>query len=141
MALILLALILQSAFMREQNCPEIPRACKKESATNGAISRRSEYRHGNKRKVWRISMTRVLIIITVVSLTVGSGVAYAMGVGAASGFSWNQAAADASARAWAAEGWCFTSGWFPWGFPCAALQPSLHPAPAHTRKHNHQFAN
>ena len=50
-------------------------------------------------------MMRMLLIITAVSLTVASGAAHAMGVGAASGFSWNQAAADASARAWAAEGW------------------------------------
>jgi hypothetical protein len=53
-------------------------------------------------------MIRMLLIITAVSLTVASGAALAMGVGAASGFSWNQAAADASARAWAAEGSC---GW------------------------------
>jgi hypothetical protein len=84
-------------------------------------------------------MMRMLLIITAVSLTVASGAAHAMGVGAASGFSWNQAAADASARAWAAEGWCFSSGWFPWGFPCAALQPPLPPNRAHVRKH--KFAN
>jgi hypothetical protein len=55
-------------------------------------------------------MMRMLLILTAVSLTVASGAAHAMGVGAASGFSWNQAAADASARAWAAEGWCFPGG-------------------------------
>jgi hypothetical protein len=84
---------------------------------------------------------RLLPIITAVSLTVASSVAYAMGVGAGSGFSWNQVAADESARAWAAEGWCFPGGWLPWGFPCAALQPPLHPARANTHKHNHKVAN
>ena len=92
-------------------------------------------------KVWRISMMRMVLIITAVSLTVASGAAHAMGVGAASGFSWNQAAADASARAWAAEGWCFPGGWFSWGVPCAALQPSPYLNGAHTRKRNHKFAN
>ena len=86
-------------------------------------------------------MMRMLLIITAVSLTVASGAAHAMGVGAASGFSWNQAAADASARAWAAEGWCFPGGWLSWGYPCAALQPSLPPNRPHARKHNHKFAN
>jgi hypothetical protein len=59
-------------------------------------------------------MMRVLLIITAVFLTVASGAAYAMGVGGSSGFSWNQVAADTSARAWAAEGWCFPGGWFSW---------------------------
>jgi hypothetical protein len=84
-------------------------------------------------------MMRMLLIITAVSLTVAPGAAYAMAVGAASGFSWNQAAADASARAWAAEGICFPGGWFSWGVPCAALQPPPHPYGAHTRRHNHKF--
>ena len=87
-------------------------------------------------------MMRMLLIITAVSLTVASDVAYA-GVGGmgVSGFSWNQAAADASARAWAAEGICFPGGWFSWGVPCAALQPPLPPNRPHARKHNHKFAN
>jgi hypothetical protein len=84
-------------------------------------------------------MMRRLLIITAVSLTVASGAAHAMGVGAASGFGWNQVAADTSARAWAAEGWCFPGGWFSWGYPCAALQPPLPPNRAHVRKH--KFAN
>jgi hypothetical protein len=84
-------------------------------------------------------MMRVLLIITAVFLTVASGAAYAMGVGGSSGFSWNQVAADTSARAWAAEGWCFPGGWFSWGYPCAALQPPLPPNRAHVRKH--KFAN
>ena len=84
---------------------------------------------------------RMLPIITAVSLTVASSVAYAMGAGAGSGFSWNQVAADESARAWAAEGWCFPGGWFPWGFPCASLQPPPHPARANTHTHNHRVAN
>jgi hypothetical protein len=46
-------------------------------------------------------MMRMLLIITAVSLTVASGAAHAMAVGAASGFSWNQVAADESARYWA----------------------------------------
>jgi len=46
-------------------------------------------------------MMRMLLIITAVSLTVASDVAYAGAGGAgASGFSWNQVAADTSARAW-----------------------------------------
>ena len=86
-------------------------------------------------------MMRMLLIITAVSLTVASGAAHAMAVGAASGFSWNQVAADESARYWAAQGWCFPGGWFSWGVPCAALQPSAHPNGDHTRKHNHKFPN
>ena len=86
-------------------------------------------------------MMRMVLIITAVSLTVASGVAHAMGVGASSGFSWNQVAADTSARAWAAEGICFPGGWFSWGVPCAALQPSLYLDRAQTRKRNHKFAN
>ena len=87
-------------------------------------------------------MTRILLIITAVSLTVASDVAYA-GVGGmgVSGFSWNQAAADDSARYWADQEWCFPGGWFSWGVPCAALQPSLYPNGARARKHNHKFAN
>ena len=80
---------------------------------------------------------RMLPIITAVSLTVASGAAYAMGVGGPSGFSWNQVAADTSARAWAAEGWCFPGGWLSWGYPCPAPQPMLPPNRAHTGKHNH----
>ena len=86
-------------------------------------------------------MMQMLRITTAISLTVASCAAHAMAVGAASGFSWNQAAADASARAWAAEGICFPGGWFSWGVPCAALQPSLPPNRPHARKHNHKFAN
>ena len=86
-------------------------------------------------------MMRMVLIITAVSLTVASGVAHAMGVGASSGFSWNQVAADTSARAWAAEGICFPGGWFSWGVPCAALQPPLPLNRPHARKHNHKFAN
>jgi len=54
-------------------------------------------------------MMRMLLVITAASLTFVSGLAYGMaGVGAGvSGFSWNQAAAEESARAGAAEGWCF----------------------------------
>jgi hypothetical protein len=82
-------------------------------------------------------MMRMLLIVTAVSLSVASGVAYGragVGVGV-SGFSWNQAAADESARAWAAEGWCFPGGWLSWGVPCPAPQPPWHPNRG--RKHNH----
>jgi len=46
-------------------------------------------------------MMRMLLVITAASLTFVSGLAYGMaGVGAGvSGFSWNQAAAEESARA------------------------------------------
>ena len=86
-------------------------------------------------------MMQMLRITTAISLTVASCAAHAMAVGAASGFSWNQAAADASARAWAAEGICFPGGWFSWWVPCAALEPPLPPNRPHARKHNHKFAN
>jgi len=81
---------------------------------------------------------RMLPIIAAASLTFASGAAYAIG-GGSSGFSWNQVAADTSARAWAAEGVCFPGGWFSWGVPCAALQPPVHPYGAHRRRHNHKF--
>ena len=84
-------------------------------------------------------MMRMLLIITTVCLTVASGAAHAMAVGAASGFSWNQVAADTSARYWATQGWCFPGGWFSWAVPCAALQPPLHPYGAYTRRHNRKF--
>jgi len=81
-------------------------------------------------------MMRMLLIIAAVSLTVASDVAYAGASGAGgSGFSWNQVAADESARYWAAQGWCFPGGWLSWGVPCAALQPALDPNRVHTRKH------
>ena len=88
-------------------------------------------------------MLRMLLVITALSLTFASGLAYGRaGVGAGvSGLSWNQAAADESARAWAAEGWCFPGGWLSWGYPCPAPQPTLHPYRAHTRKNHHKFAN
>jgi hypothetical protein len=84
-------------------------------------------------------MMRMLLVITAVSLTFVSGLAYGMaGVAAGvSGFSWNQAAAEESARAWAAEGWCFPGGWLSWGYPCPAPQPMLPPNRTHTGKHNH----
>ena len=84
-------------------------------------------------------MMRMLLVITAASLTFVSGLAYGMaGVGAGvSGFSWNQAAAEESARAWAAEGWCFPGGWLSSGYPCLAPQPTLPPNRAHTGKHNH----
>jgi hypothetical protein len=77
---------------------------------------------------------RMLLTITTVSLTVGSGVAYATGAGAGSGVSWNQVAADASARAYAAEGWCFRV----YG-PCLAPQPSLQPDRDQPRRHNRKL--
>ena len=86
-------------------------------------------------------MMQKLLIMTAISLTVAPCAAHAMAVGAASGFSWNQPAADASARAWAAEGICFPGGWFSWWVPCAALEPPLPPNRPHARKHNHKFAN
>jgi hypothetical protein len=60
-------------------------------------------------------MMRMLLVITAVSLTFVSGLAYGMaGVGAGvSGFSWNQAAAEESARAWAAEGGAFLAVGYP----------------------------
>jgi hypothetical protein len=77
---------------------------------------------------------RMLLTITTVSFTVGSGVAYAMGTGAGSGVSWNQVAADASARAYAAEGWCFRI----YG-RCPAPQPSLQPSRDQSRRHNRKL--
>jgi hypothetical protein len=61
-------------------------------------------------------MIRLLPIITAVFLTVACGVAYAGKPG------WNQVAADAAARAYAAEGKCY-----PANGPCPASQPTLHP--------------
>jgi hypothetical protein len=61
-------------------------------------------------------MTIRLLTITAVTLSVVSGAAYAGKPG------WNQVAADAAARAYAAEGKCY-----PANGPCPAPQPTLHP--------------
>jgi len=84
---------------------------------------------------------RMLLAIAAVSLTLAPNLSYATGAGAAAGFSWNQVAADESARAWAAEGWCFPGGWFSWGFPCPAPQPSLHSNRARTHRHDRKLDN
>ena len=79
---------------------------------------------------------RMLLTIAALSLTVAPNLSYAAGE-----MSWNQVAADESARAWAAEGWCFSSGWFPWGFPCPVRQPTPHPNRAMEHRHNHKISN
>jgi hypothetical protein len=61
-------------------------------------------------------MTIRLLTITAVTLSVVSGAAYAGKPG------WNQVAADAAARAYAAEGKCY-----PANGPCPAPQPTLLP--------------
>jgi hypothetical protein len=78
-------------------------------------------------------MTIRLLTITAVTLSVVSGTAYAGKSG------WNQVAADAAARAYAAEGKCY-----PANGPCPAPQPILHPYRTpylHTRKTGGNRAN
>jgi len=64
---------------------------------------------------------RPLTIAAVCLMTVVAGPAY-VGAAAARGAGWNQAAADAAARAYAAEGKCY-----PFNGPCPAPPRILHP--------------
>jgi len=81
----------------------------------------------------RSTLVRIrLLTITAVSLIMASGSAYA-GYGSA-GPGWNQVAADAAARAYAAEGKCF-----PANGPCPAAPPTLHPYRDPHTKHKRQL--
>ena len=87
-----------------------------------------------KRKNGELMTTRLLLIATAVSLTMASVAAYA-GYGT-TGTGWNQVAADAAARAYAAEGKCY-----PINGPCPAPPPTLHPyrTPHATQQHKRQL--